>query len=129
MKSKGVRTVFIERGKVGEYYKDNPTNITESLSFILSPYDKNYTDINSNSVVIRRSSSIIGNIMNSKVLMKTYSDRIVANCNNIASISFILAQSDYTEQYAIQSDGKTKLRTCVRPEPGVQLTWNQMVCI
>lgn len=113
LKVKGVRTVIVNKGNANDENIGNPTNRTEALHFILSHYAKNYTDALTNSPAIQRSASSISNIMASLVLLTTYSDRIVSNCNNIAVVSFNADQSDYIHWYAIQSNGKTKVRQCI----------------
>lgn len=123
IKSKGVRTVLIEESNVSEYYTNNPTNRNTSLVLTLSSWDKNETNMD------RSSEGIIANILNSSVLMKTYADRIVANCNNYADITLVKNGTDWSAEYALQPNGKTKLRTCVSPGPGnVRLSWNQTPC-
>ena len=124
IKSKGVRTVSTEERNVPKAYRGNPTNRNTELWLIMGSYNRNETNFD------QRSSAIISNIMHSKVLMKTYADRIVANCSNYAVVSIGEEASDWIEQYALQSNGKTKLRTCVSPGfgSGGQLTWNQRGC-
>ncbi|MDJ0581050.1 hypothetical protein [Crocosphaera sp.] len=123
IKSKGVRTVLIKEDQVSEYYTNNPTNRNTELWLIMGSRNRNYTNFD------QRSSTIISNIMHSKVLMKNYSDRIVSNCSQYAVVSISEEASDWTEQYALQPNGKTKLRTCVKAGSGVQLTWNQRICV
>ncbi len=117
IKSKGVRTVSTEEKKVPKFYTNNPTNRNTELWLIMGPDSG-------------RSGRIILNIMNSKVLMKTYADRIVANCSKYGVVTIGVEATDWTEDYALQPNGKTKLRTCVSPGPGnVQLSWNQTPCL
>ncbi|WP_107668079.1 hypothetical protein [Cyanothece sp. BG0011] len=121
IKSKGVRTVLTEERKVPEYYTENPTNKNTEFWLTMGPYNSPNSD--------RRTRGIIANIMNSKVLMKTYSDKIVASCSKYGVVSIGAEGTDWVEQYALQPNGKTTLRTCVSPGPGVQLTWNQVGCL
>ena len=74
----------------------------------MSPWQKNYADINSKTPKIDKSSKAIEQILDSKALMKTYSDKIVSNCSDIAFIFFAFAQSDAIREYVIQSNGKTR---------------------
>lgn len=107
MKKKGVRNIFVDKekskGRLG-----NPTKRDHILYFTLSPWQKNYADINSKTPKIDKSSKAIEQILDSKALMKTYSDKIVSNCSDIAFISFAFAQSDAIREYVIQSNGKTR---------------------
>lgn len=121
IRAKGVRRSWYEldRGEVN--HPGNPTNRTDLLGFALSPYNKAYTNLN------RRSSYIIDNIMSSPVLMKSWADKIVANCNNIAVVDFGADQSDWVVSYAIQADGKTKKRECI--DWSTPPSWNQEHCM
>ncbi len=124
LKSKGVRRVMVDVAKGDERHEGNPTNRNDGIRFSLSPFNESYTYTD------QRSASIISNVMNSPVLMKSYSDRIVSKCKDIAVISFGADQTDWVVDFAIQSNGKTRQRDCIAagrntPTP----TWNQMVCL
>ncbi|NCR17921.1 MAG: hypothetical protein GPJ22_11675 [Microcystis aeruginosa LL13-03] len=104
IRSKGVRRVKFEiyKGVANEDRTGNPT----------------------------RSQSIIDNIMGSKSLLKSWADRIVANCSNTAIVGFGNDQSDWGEDYYIQSDVTTKLNKCVKPENAPNpLPWGLSICL
>jgi hypothetical protein len=68
--------------------------------------------------------------MGSKSLLKSWADRIVANCSNTAIVGFGNDQSDWGEDYYIQSDGTTKLNKCVKPENAPNpLPWGLSICL
>ena len=69
--------------------------------------------------------------MSSKVLMKNWADKIASDCQNTALITFGQDQTDFGEDYYIQSDGKTKLRKCVDAGPAVPnpAPWGVWVCL
>jgi len=73
--------------------------------------------------------SIINNIMGSKILMKSWADRIVANCSNTAIVSFGVYKTDGGEYYYIQSDGTTKLNKCVPAGTPGLLPWGVSPCL
>ena len=106
IRSKGVRQVGfnISKGTANQYHTGNPTNRTDQLEISLSSYSP------SSDKPDQRSSHIQESILSSSVLMKSWADRIVANCNNTAVVIFPIEQSDITVEYAIQSDGKTRER-------------------
>jgi hypothetical protein len=128
IRSKGVKWVKfeIDKGVANEGRTGNPTNRTDVLGIIL-----NDTDWNSS----RRTSDpkiryIIDNIMGSKILMKSWADRIVANCSNTAIVSFGVSNTDWSEDYYIQSDGTTKLNKCVKPENAPNTRpWGVSICL
>jgi hypothetical protein len=60
--------------------------------------------------------------------MKSYADRIVSNCQDIAAVKFIAHGSDYIQEFAIQSDGKTRLRDCIPSGSNLTANWNQTYC-
>jgi len=113
IRSKGVRWVKyeIDKGVANEGRTGNPTNRTDVLNIALSSVDWSMTTRSDPKI-----DSIIINIMESKILMKSWADRIVANCSNTAIVSFGVYPSDDIEEYYIQSDGTTKLNKCVKPE-------------
>ena len=119
IESKGVRRVILTKGTVTN--RRNPTNRTNEISFVLSPYNESYTSLDT------RSDRIVDNIMRSPVLMKSYADRIVSNCQDIAVVAFVAGGSDWRIEFAIQSDGKTQERTeCIQPDDPLTPNWNQM---
>lgn len=120
IESKGVRRVIITKRTVTN--QGNPTNRTNEISFVLSPYNESYTSLDT------RSDRIVDNIMRSPVLMKSYADRIVSNCQDIAAVKFIAHGSDYIQEFAIQSDGKTRLRDCIGSDLSLTPNWNEMYC-
>jgi hypothetical protein len=120
IESKGVRRVILTKRTVTN--RRNPTNRTNEISFVLSPYNESYTSLDT------RSGWIVDNMMNSLVLMKSYADRIVSNCQDIAAVKFIAHGSDYIQEFAIQSDGKTRLRDCIPSGSNLTANWNQTYC-
>jgi hypothetical protein len=120
IESKGVRRVILTKRTVTN--RRNPTNRTNEISFVLSPYNESYTSLDT------RSGWIVDNMMNSLVLMKSYADRIVSNCQDIAAVKFIAHGSDYIQEFAIQSNGKTRLRDCINSDTRLTPNWNEMYC-
>lgn len=120
IESKGVRKVIVEKGTVTN--QGNPTNRTNEIIFALSPYNESYTSLDT------RSDRIVDNIMRSPVLMKSYADRIVSNCQDIAVVMFGTDQTDWGAEFAIQSDGKTRLRDCIPSGSNLTANWNQTYC-
>lgn len=120
IESKGVRRVIVEKGTVTN--QGNPTNRKDELMLLLSSYLDN-TGTSGD----QRSGWIVSNIMASRVLMKSYADRIVSNCQDIAVVAFVAGGSDWRIEFAIQSDGKTQERTeCIQPDDPLTPNWNQM---
>ena len=123
IKVKGVVRVIVNT--VNVINTGNPTNRKNYLNLRLSPY-KSERERHIN----QRSIYVIENIMNSPVLMKSYSDRIVSNCQDIAVVSFGVDATDWVIDFAIQSNGKTRQRDCIPAGPNTPTpTWNQMVCL
>ncbi|BAG00399.1 unknown protein [Microcystis aeruginosa NIES-843] len=57
-------------------------------------------------------------------------NRRTVNCSNTAIVGFGNDQSDWGEDYYIQSDGTTKLNKCVKPENAPSpLPWGVSVCL
>ena len=100
----------------------NPTNRTNEIIFALSSYNESYTSLDT------RSDRIVDNIMRSPVLMKSYADRIVSNCQDIAVVIFGIDQTESGPEFAIQSDGKTRLRDCIPSGSNLTANWNEMYC-
>ncbi|MCA2622954.1 MAG: hypothetical protein IM507_19585 [Microcystis sp. M20BS1] len=121
IESKGVRRVIVEKGTVTN--QGNPTNRKDELILLLSSYLDN-TGTSGD----QRSGWIVSNIMASRVLMKSYADRIVSNCQDIAAVKFIAHGSDYIQEFAIQSDGKPRLRDCIDSDTRLTPNWNEMYC-
>ncbi|NCS39658.1 MAG: hypothetical protein GPJ20_12215 [Microcystis aeruginosa BS13-10] len=108
IRSKGVRRVKFEiyKGVANEDRTGNPTNKTDVLAIVLSSY---YSETR---------------------LLKSWADRIVANCSNTAIVGFGNDQSDWGEDYYIQSDVTTKLNKCVKPENAPNpLPWGLSICL
>ena len=120
IESKGVRRVILTKRTVTN--RRNPTNRKDEIIFALSPYNESYTSLDT------RSDRIVDNIMRSPVLMKSYADRIVSNCQDIAAVKFIAHGSDYIQEFAIQSNGKTRLRDCIDFDLSLTPNWNEMYC-
>lgn len=120
IESKGVRKVIITKRTVTN--RRNPTNRTNEIIFALSPYNESYTSLDT------RSYRIVSNIMASGVLMKSYADRIVSNCQDIAVVMFGVDQTEGGADFAIQSDGKTRLRDCIPSGSNLTANWNQTYC-
>ena len=121
IESKGVRRVIVEKGTVTN--QGNPTNRKDELMLLLSSYLDN-TGTSGD----QRSGWIVSNIMASRVLMKSYADRIVSNCQDIAVVAFVAGGSDWRIEFAIQSDGKTRLRDCIPSGSNLTANWNQTYC-
>ena len=120
IESKGVRRVILTKRTVTN--RRNPTNRTNEISFVLSPYNESYTSLDT------RSYRIVSNIIASGVLMKSYADRIVSNCQDIAVVIFGVDQTESGPEFAIQSDGKTRLRDCIPSGSNLTANWNQTYC-
>jgi hypothetical protein len=120
IESKGVRRVILTKRTVTN--RRNPTNRTNEISFVLSPYNESYTSLDT------RSDRIVDNIMRSPVLMKSYADRIVSNCQDIAVVIFGIDQTESGPEFAIQSNGKTRLRDCINSDTRLTPNWNEMYC-
>ena len=120
IESKGVRRVIVEKTTVTN--RRNPTNRTNEIIFALSPYNESYTSLDT------RSYRIVSNIIASGVLMKSYADRIVSNCQDIAVVIFGVDQTESGPEFAIQSDGKTRLRDCIPSGSNLTANWNQTYC-
>ncbi|MBE9261285.1 hypothetical protein IQ224_03300 [Microcystis sp. LEGE 00066] len=120
IESKGVRRVILTKRTVTN--RRNPTNRTNEIIFALSPYNESYTSLDT------RSYRIVSNIMASGVLMKSYADRIVSNCQDIAVVMFGVDQTESGPEFAIQSDGKTRLRDCIPSGSNLTANWNQTYC-
>ena len=121
IESKGVRKVIVEKGTVTN--QGNPTNRKDELMLLLSSYLDN-----TGTSADQRSGWIVGNMMNSLVLMKSYADRIVSNCQDIAVVMFGADQTDWGADFAIQSDGKTRPRDCIPSGSNLTANWNEMYC-
>jgi hypothetical protein len=121
IESKGVRRVILTKRTVTN--QGNPTNRKDELMLLLSSYLDN-----TGTSADQRSGWIVDNMMNSLVLMKSYADRIVSNCQDIAAVKFIAHGSDYIQEFAIQSDGKTRLRDCIPSGSNLTANWNQTYC-
>ncbi|NCT52271.1 MAG: hypothetical protein GPJ04_13580 [Microcystis aeruginosa G13-03] len=126
IRSKGVKWVKFEiyKGVANEGTTRNPTNRTDVLHIALSSVD--WSMITRSDPKIE---SIINNIMGSKILMKSWADRIVANCSNTAIVSFGVYKTDGGEYYYIQSDGTTKLNKCVPAGTPGLLPWGVSPCL
>jgi ATP-dependent Zn protease len=120
IESKGVRRVILTKRTVTN--RRNPTNRTNEIIFALSPYNESYTSLDT------RSYRIVSNIIASGVLMKSYADRIVSNCQDIAVVIFGIDQTESGPEFAIQSDGKTRLRDCIPSGSNLTANWNQTYC-
>ena len=120
IESKGVRRVILTKRTVTN--QGNPTNRTNEIIFVLSPYNESYTSLDT------RSYRIVSNIIASGVLMKSYADRIVSNCQDIAVVIFGVDQTESGPEFAIQSDGKTRLRDCIPSGSNLTANWNQTYC-
>jgi len=121
IESKGVRKVIVEKGTVTN--QGNPTNRKDELMLLLSSYLDN-TGTSGD----QRSGWIVSNIMASRVLMKSYADRIVSNCQDIAVVIFGIDQTESGPEFAIQSDGKTRPRDCIPSGSNLTANWNEMYC-
>ena len=127
IRSKGVKWVKLEidKGVANEGRTGNPTNRTDVLNIALSSVDWSMTTRSDPKI-----ERIIINIMESKILMKSWADRIVANCSNTAIVSFGVYPSDDIKEYYIQSDGTTKLNKCIKPENSPNpLPWRVSICL
>lgn len=121
IESKGVRRVILTKRTVTN--QGNLTNRKDELMLLLSSYLDN-----TGTSADQRSGWIVDNMMNSLVLMKSYADRIVSNCQDIAAVKFIAHGSDYIQEFAIQSNGKTRLRDCINSDTRLTPNWNEMYC-
>jgi hypothetical protein len=125
IRSKGVKWVefSVSKGTANSYGTGNPTNRTDVLNIVLSSVDWSMTTRSNPKI-----ESIINNIMGSKILMKSWADRIVANCSNTAIVDFGVYKTDGFVGYYIQSDGKTKLNKCVPAGTPGLLPWGVSHC-
>jgi hypothetical protein len=126
IRSKGVRQVAfsVSKGTANNYKTGNPTSRTDVLQITLSSVD--WSMITRSDPKIE---SIINNIMGSKILMKSWADRIVANCSNTAIVYFGVYKTDGGADYYIQSDGTTKLNKCVPAGTHGLLPWGVSPCL
>ena len=113
--------MIVEKGTVTN--QGNPTNRKDELILLLSSYLDN-TGTSGD----QRSGWIVSNIMASRVLMKSYADRIVSNCQDIAVVMFGVDQTEGGADFAIQSDGKPRLRDCIDSDTRLTPNWNEMYC-
>jgi hypothetical protein len=123
MRIKGVRQVHLNIDKNVTNYRNtgNPTNRTDTISLTLSHYSQS-------GIPDQKSAGKIENILKSPVLLKTWADLIVANCEDTAVVTFIQDQSDWVLDYAIQADSTTRKREC-NFDIKVPLPWNQYNCV
>lgn len=91
-------------------YYGNPTNRVALLHIVMGgENDKTY------------------NIMSSPVLMQSWANRLVTSCLDVAVVSFGVWYTGWSEDFAIQSNGKTIYRDCIDIEVARQLDklpWN-----
>lgn len=126
MRIKGVRQVILD-----DQYRinnaGNPTNRTGTITLSLSSYNQHSATQDRQ---FYQSGYKIDNILRSPVLLKTWADLIVANCEDMAEVTFAEDQSDRRIDYAIQANGKTRKRECSSSNDfEVPLPWNQQHCI
>ena len=110
----------------------NPTNRDTHLSMLLGG-----THLYDDSIIASLDAyshdnmgQVIDNILNSFQLQQNWADNIVEKCSDVAVVTFAQDQTDYSHQYAIQPNGKTKARDCLFPgEPAAKDPWNYTYCI
>ena len=109
----------------------NPTNRDTHLSMLLGG-----THLYDDSIIASLDAyshdnmgQVTDNILNSFQLQQNWADNIVEKCGDVAVVTFAQDQSGYFHQYAIQPNGKTKVRDCLFPgEPAAKDSWNYTYC-
>ncbi|MGF1603477.1 MAG: hypothetical protein ACFCU8_15920 [Thermosynechococcaceae cyanobacterium] len=125
LETKGVTYAYAIYEKGGaKGHAGNPTQRVDDVHFKLNPYKKG---IPTTATAASKNSGKIENVLNSPILMKSWADRIVNNCTNVAAVYFWQDQSDYGKSFAIQSNGKTFQRQCVDWQNPPR--WNNMICV
>ena len=72
---------------------------------------------------------VTANILNSSQLQQNWANDIVEKCSDVAMVMFAQDQGGYSNQYAIQPNGRTKVRGCIAPgEPAGNDPWNSTYC-
>ena len=107
----------------------NPTNRDIHLSMLLGAsfsYDDSVISLLHGS---NNTDKATANILNSSQLQQNWANNLVEKCSEVAVVTFAQDQSGYFHQYAIQSNGKTKVRDCLLPgEPAGNDPWNYTYC-
>jgi len=127
IRAKGVRrtSAIVIKGEANKGRTGNPTNRTDELSITLIPFfDQALRKPD------RKGGELTGKILSSSALLKSWADKIVSNCSNIAIVNFNEAQSDFSVDLYIQSDGMTKVQKCIDAgnNPNI-LPWGVSVCL
>ena len=124
IRSKGVRKVKFEiykgvanEGVANEGKTGNPTSRTDVLHTVMGER------------VSKTDLPQINNVMGSSQLMNTWANQIVKNCGNTAIVYFGVSNTDWGEDYYIQSDGTTKLNKCVPAGTHGLLPWGVSPCL
>jgi hypothetical protein len=106
---RGVKQVILYKNAIANKdYRGNPTNRQEVLLFNLASYTKK----NGNFIYHEGSDKVVENIMTSPVLNKSWADRIVKDCPTIATFIISQDQTDWSNSFAINPQGKTTQRKC-----------------
>lgn len=103
---KGAKKAFIETGVGNGNDKRNPTNRKDGI--MITPWPSAGDNINNG--FSENSYKRIENILNSPVLMNSWANMIVRDCNNIAVITFCIPQSDCVASFAASPEGKAIYR-------------------
>jgi hypothetical protein len=117
-------------GDANEYHTGNPTNrngvLAISIGGTISSGEKDVVALVSNSP---KSDDVAVNIMSSGQLQQKWADYLVKNCSNLAVVSYGQAHTDWINDFAIQSDGTTRPRSCIEPGGNIITTWNTQICL
>jgi hypothetical protein len=72
------------------------------------------------------------NVMNSPKIMKAFSTELIAHCQSVASVSFGIAGTDWSQTYGIMKNGTVQLFKCVdasRDTVNIKLAWGTRICL
>lgn len=103
---KGAKKAFIKANIGTRNNRRNPSNRREEI--MITPWPS--TGDNMNNGFSEVSYSRIENILNSRVLMNSWADMIMRDCNSIATVVFCRPQSDCVASFAASPEGKAIYR-------------------
>jgi hypothetical protein len=114
-------------------HSGNPTGRATVLSIILGnllPEVKLYTLVYPfPNQQPRQVEQTVENILNSLALQQKWSNSLAQDCPDLAVVIFGLANTDWTLEHSIQSNGTMRLRDCSESNDYVGiLPWNQRFC-
>jgi hypothetical protein len=101
-------------------------------SNISQPEDKSFLLNRSQDISFQLSGPGGTNVMNSKKIMKAISNELIAHCQSVASVSFGIARTDWSQTYGIMKNGTVQLFKCVdasRDTVNIKLAWGTRICL